>query len=183
MAAVSLPPARDGCRKPTGRGDAPGAASCAGGGALFGLAVVAVLRRCSRCSRRGSRRTTRSRRAGARCAGAPSAAHWFGTDEIGRDVLSRIIWGTRASLLAGVVSVSISLAARRADRHGRRLPRRLGRRADLAHHRRDARLPVPDPRHRARRVPRPEPDQRDDRDRHLGDADLRPAHARRRCSA
>ena len=41
---------------------------------------------------------------------APSAAHWFGTDEIGRDVLSRVIWGTRASLMAGVVSVSISLA-------------------------------------------------------------------------
>ena len=40
---------------------------------------------------------------------APSAAHWFGTDEMGRDVLSRVIWGTRASLLAGVVSVSISL--------------------------------------------------------------------------
>ena len=40
---------------------------------------------------------------------APSAEHWFGTDEIGRDVLSRVIWGTRASLLAGVVSVSISL--------------------------------------------------------------------------
>ncbi len=41
---------------------------------------------------------------------APTAAHWFGTDDIGRDVLSRVIWGTRASLLAGVVSVSISLA-------------------------------------------------------------------------
>jgi peptide/nickel transport system permease protein len=41
---------------------------------------------------------------------APSAANWFGADELGRDVLSRIIWGTRASLLAGVVSVSISLA-------------------------------------------------------------------------
>ena len=40
---------------------------------------------------------------------APSAAHWFGTDELGRDVLSRVIWGTRASLSAGVVSVSISL--------------------------------------------------------------------------
>src|SRR5215510_11751201 len=40
---------------------------------------------------------------------APSAAHWFGTDDIGRDVLSRVVWGTRASLLAGVVSVSISL--------------------------------------------------------------------------
>ena len=40
---------------------------------------------------------------------APSSAHWFGTDEIGRDVLSRVIWGTQASLLAGVVSVTISL--------------------------------------------------------------------------
>jgi peptide/nickel transport system permease protein len=41
---------------------------------------------------------------------APSGAHLFGADELGRDVLSRIIWGTRASILAGVVSVSISLA-------------------------------------------------------------------------
>jgi peptide/nickel transport system permease protein len=41
---------------------------------------------------------------------APSAQHWFGTDEIGRDVLARVIWGARASLLAGIVSVSISLA-------------------------------------------------------------------------
>jgi peptide/nickel transport system permease protein len=41
---------------------------------------------------------------------APSAAHWFGTDENGRDVLSRVIWGARASLLAGVISVSIALA-------------------------------------------------------------------------
>ena len=40
---------------------------------------------------------------------APSAAHWMGTDEIGRDVLSRVIWGTQASLLAGLCSVSISL--------------------------------------------------------------------------
>jgi len=40
----------------------------------------------------------------------PSAAHWFGADELGRDVLSRIVWGARASLLAGLVSVSISLA-------------------------------------------------------------------------
>ena len=40
---------------------------------------------------------------------APSAAHWMGTDEVGRDVLSRVIFGTRASLLAGLASVSISL--------------------------------------------------------------------------
>ena len=41
----------------------------------------------------------------------PSALHWFGTDENGRDLLSRVIWGARASLLAGVVSVAIALAA------------------------------------------------------------------------
>jgi len=40
---------------------------------------------------------------------APSAAHVFGTDELGRDVLSRVIFGARASLLAGLVSVCISL--------------------------------------------------------------------------
>jgi len=40
---------------------------------------------------------------------APSAQHWLGTDEIGRDILSRMIWGTRASLLAGVVSVAIAV--------------------------------------------------------------------------
>ncbi|MFL5280873.1 MAG: ABC transporter permease [Rhodopila sp.] len=39
---------------------------------------------------------------------APSAAHWMGTDENGRDVLSRVIFGARASLLAGVVSVLIA---------------------------------------------------------------------------
>jgi peptide/nickel transport system permease protein len=41
---------------------------------------------------------------------APSLAHWFGTDEIGRDVLSRVMFGARASLMAGVVSVLISLS-------------------------------------------------------------------------
>jgi len=40
---------------------------------------------------------------------APSAAHWFGTDELGRDVFTRLLWGARASLLAGVVSVGIAV--------------------------------------------------------------------------
>ena len=39
---------------------------------------------------------------------APSLAHWMGTDENGRDVLSRVVFGARASLLAGVVSVVIA---------------------------------------------------------------------------
>ncbi len=41
----------------------------------------------------------------------PSWAHWFGTDEVGRDVLTRILWGARASLSAGLVSVGIALGA------------------------------------------------------------------------
>jgi len=40
----------------------------------------------------------------------PTAAHWLGTDELGRDQLSRMIWGARASLMAGVVSVAIAIA-------------------------------------------------------------------------
>lgn len=40
---------------------------------------------------------------------APSLMHLLGTDESGRDILSRIIWGASASLKAGVVSISIAL--------------------------------------------------------------------------
>jgi peptide/nickel transport system permease protein len=39
----------------------------------------------------------------------PSAVHRLGTDEVGRDVLSRLIWGARASLLAGVIPVGLAL--------------------------------------------------------------------------
>ena len=41
---------------------------------------------------------------------APSAQHWFGTDDLGRDVLTRVIFGARASLLAGAISVGIALS-------------------------------------------------------------------------
>jgi peptide/nickel transport system permease protein len=40
----------------------------------------------------------------------PSTSHWFGTDDVGRDILSRVIFGTRASLMAGVISVAIALS-------------------------------------------------------------------------
>ncbi|WP_029619115.1 ABC transporter permease [Pseudorhizobium marinum] len=40
---------------------------------------------------------------------APSAAHWLGTDDLGRDILSRMIWGAQASLMAGVFSVAIAV--------------------------------------------------------------------------
>lgn len=41
---------------------------------------------------------------------APSALHWFGTDDLGRDILSRVVYGARASLLAGVIAVIIAIA-------------------------------------------------------------------------
>lgn len=40
---------------------------------------------------------------------APSALYWLGTDELGRDMLSRLMWGARTSLLAGCISVLIAI--------------------------------------------------------------------------
>ncbi len=39
----------------------------------------------------------------------PTGAHWFGTDDLGRDILSRLIWGTRPSLAVGVVGVGLGV--------------------------------------------------------------------------
>jgi peptide/nickel transport system permease protein len=41
---------------------------------------------------------------------APSLAHWFGTDNLGRDILSRVIYGGRISLLAGITPILISVS-------------------------------------------------------------------------
>lgn len=47
---------------------------------------------------------------GAAALASPSAAHWFGTDELGRDVLSRVIIGSRSSLQASVLATLIAVA-------------------------------------------------------------------------
>lgn len=39
----------------------------------------------------------------------PSAKHWLGTDDFGRDLLSRIIWGSRVSLTVGLIALGIGL--------------------------------------------------------------------------
>lgn len=39
----------------------------------------------------------------------PSAAYWLGTDELGRDLLSRLIYGARTSLMAGIIPVALAL--------------------------------------------------------------------------
>ncbi|MGH7469866.1 MAG: ABC transporter permease [Longimicrobiales bacterium] len=41
---------------------------------------------------------------------APSLAHWFGTDELGRDVLTRVLFGARVSLAIGLLSACVSAA-------------------------------------------------------------------------
>ena len=41
---------------------------------------------------------------------APSAAHLFGTDDLGRDVLSRVVYGTRISMQAGVFAILLAMA-------------------------------------------------------------------------
>jgi peptide/nickel transport system permease protein len=40
----------------------------------------------------------------------PSAMYLLGTDELGRDILSRLLWGARASLMAGCISVAIAMS-------------------------------------------------------------------------
>ena len=80
-------------------------ARCAGflrsAGALVGLGVVALffVARVLRAAR--SRPTIRSNELLA--VRKPPSGCLFGTDELGRDLLSRLIWGARASLFAGVV--------------------------------------------------------------------------------
>jgi peptide/nickel transport system permease protein len=44
------------------------------------------------------------------CCPGPSAHHWFGVDELGRDELSRVLYGARYSLLIGIVSVIVGLS-------------------------------------------------------------------------
>lgn len=43
------------------------------------------------------------------CCPGPSSAHWLGVDDLGRDELSRLIYGARFSLLIGIVSVTVGL--------------------------------------------------------------------------
>lgn len=44
-----------------------------------------------------------------RIAESPSWDHWFGTDQLGRDLLARVLYGGRISLLVGVVATGVSL--------------------------------------------------------------------------
>ena len=103
LIAAPLPPPRS--RSPATRC----CASCATDRlALLGLVLVVGLS-CRRARARGWRPTrTRDgvRRTSASASLAPSGAHWFGTDQLGRDMLSRVLMGARPALLISSPSCS-----------------------------------------------------------------------------
>ena len=81
---------------------------CGGGRRRLSAGGRGVLHRTrGRCTASRTLRPSRYRLAGG--AQTTFSLHLFGTDELGRDVLARVIWGARASLMAGLVSVSIAL--------------------------------------------------------------------------
>ena len=109
----------------------------------------------------------------------PSSSHLLGTDSLGRDVLSRIIYG-RACVDAGRLLLDGARNGdRRADRDGRRLLPRLARHRRRSGDGRAARVSVHHPRGRARRHSRAVAAQRDARARHRGGAGVHPDLARR----
>ena len=73
--------------------------------------------------------------AGARLLPPGSGGIWLGTDDQGRDILSRLIYGSRLTLLVVVLVAIIAAPIGLLGRHRRRLCRRLGRCGADAHHR------------------------------------------------
>ncbi|GAB2961769.1 ABC transporter permease [Nonomuraea fastidiosa] len=66
----------------------------------------------------------------------PSAAHWFGTDDIGQDVFAQVVWGTRVSMAVGasasVLAIGIGLLIGVSAAYFRRLDTPLGVLVDLS---------------------------------------------------
>ena len=108
-------------------------------------------RRCSRLRPDASRTSTLVEDG---CCPGPSREHLLGVDDLGRDELSRLIYGARYSLLIGVVAVTVGLVVRPGARRVRRLLPAT-RRPDHARdgrHARDPRLPDGDRDRRAVRA-------------------------------
>ena len=76
--------------------------------ALFGLAFVAILLLCALASPLIAPYAPDDINTKLRGAG-PSADHWLGNDDIGRDILSRIIFGTRIALIVGLGATTIAV--------------------------------------------------------------------------
>ena len=91
-----------------------GDACCAGGFLRRPLAVAGLVVALAFVARRdlraaGSRRTRPSATDFDAILAQPSREHLLGTDELGRDILSRIIWGARASIQAGVLATLLAM--------------------------------------------------------------------------
>jgi peptide/nickel transport system permease protein len=77
---------------------------------VVGLAIVGILILCAILASHLAPYDPMRMAAGPRLA-SPSAEHWMGTDQLGRDVLSRVIYGSRLTLMIGTIAVGISLTA------------------------------------------------------------------------
>jgi len=79
-------------------------------GAMAGLAVVSVLVLCAVFAPLIAHTDPLAQNL-AQQSLAPSAQHWFGTDKLGRDLFSRIVFGARISIRIGVLAVGIAITA------------------------------------------------------------------------
>ncbi len=104
---------------------------------------------------------------------APSIHHIFGTDESGRDLYSRVVYGARESLLIGLGATALSVAIATVARRRLRAERRPHRRCDQPRHRGALLLPGAAARAAFRRGLRAERDHRDSRGRSRHGAWLR----------
>ena len=109
-----------------------------------------------------------------------AAAHWFGTDELGRDVFTRVLAGARVTVPLALLLVGLSRGGRRRARAGRRVLRALGRRDRDANDRPGHGVPHRHPRDGGGRGARREPGQRGARRARRVLARVRPRHARPR---
>ena len=108
-----------GCRRGSAASIAAGGASAAIRWRWSASSSSLVADRSSRCSRRCCAHAFADRAGpGRRGCCRPSAAHWFGTDDLGRDIFSRIVYGSRITLTI-VVLVAVIVGA---DRPARSAP-------------------------------------------------------------
>lgn len=115
MEAVAGPAIGDVSSAPTVRGRDIALRLRRNPGALVGLAIVGLVVVVAVFAPLLAPETPSSRayldRLGGRCCPGPSADHWLGLDALGRDELSRILYGARVSLIVAIVSVALALAA------------------------------------------------------------------------
>ena len=74
---------------------------------LIGFLIILRLRGVRVRRRAGSRRSIPRPSTSRPCCPSPGAEHWFGTDQYGRDVFSRIVYGSRTALAVGILSAVV----------------------------------------------------------------------------